>query len=133
VRSPNGNINFRIIGALIQYHELRNHPSSLPNDVLESLVARIRTMLEEYEYSLGLLLPDDPSLPALYAQHIYHTLYVILYGKLDLINMLDDYEWLASEHFVIAGDHAVKAAQVLPGVLLSILTAGHRQNHGIRP
>jgi hypothetical protein len=76
-------------------------------------------MLEEYEYSLGLLLPDDPPLAALYAQHIHHTLYVILYGKLDLISMLDDYEWLASEHFVIAGDHAVKAAQVLLGFVLT--------------
>jgi hypothetical protein len=73
-------------------------------------------MLEEYEYSLGLLLPDEPPRPALYAQNIHHTLYVILYGKLDLISMLDDYEWLASEHFVIADDHSVKAAQVLPGV-----------------
>jgi len=86
----------------------------LPNDVLESMIARIRTMLQEYEYSLNVLVPDDPPLPALYAQHIHHTLYVILYGKLDLISMLDDYEWLASEHFVIAGDHAVKASQVVP-------------------
>jgi hypothetical protein len=96
-----GKVNGRIIGALIQYHELQNQPMPLPSDVLDSLILRIRTMFDEYEYSLNLLLPDDPPLQALHAQHIHHTLYVIFYGKVNVISTLDDYEWLASEHFVI--------------------------------
>ena len=49
---------------------------------------------------------------AMYAEHMYHCMWILLYGKLDLGLMYGDTEWLSSVEFLKAGDHAVACAKV---------------------
>lgn len=50
---------------------------------------------------------------AMYAEHMYHCMWILLYGKLDLGLMYGDTEWLSSTEFLKAGDHAVYCAKVI--------------------
>jgi hypothetical protein len=54
--------------------------------------------------------PSDPKV-LLYGWHIFHCLYIVLYGKLDFIQMFRDTEWLLSKDFLIAAEHAGQCAK----------------------
>lgn len=57
------------------------------------------------------VLPSEPRV-LLYAWHIFHCLYIVLYGKLDLVCMFHDTDWLLSNDFLVATDHASKCVRV---------------------
>jgi xylanolytic transcriptional activator XlnR len=57
--------------------------------------------------------PLEPRL-LLYAWHMLHCMYTILYGKLDPVDIFQDTEWLLSNDFLIAAEHADKCTKVGP-------------------
>ncbi|KAI9713432.1 MAG: hypothetical protein M1820_000814 [Bogoriella megaspora] len=53
-----------------------------------------------------------------YATHLMHTLHVLINGKWDPINLLDDNDlWISTPSFVSATGHAVHAAEALAEIL----------------
>ncbi|KAH8690872.1 hypothetical protein BGW36DRAFT_389505 [Talaromyces proteolyticus] len=53
-----------------------------------------------------------------YSTHILHVLYVLLYGKWDVICMLDcEDDWITSSRFVEAASHAISASHALSEIL----------------
>ena len=53
-----------------------------------------------------------------YGTHIMHVLYILLAGKWDPINLLDDNDlWISSESFISAMGHAVSAAEAAADIL----------------
>ncbi|PLN82078.1 fungal-specific transcription factor domain-domain-containing protein [Aspergillus taichungensis] len=53
-----------------------------------------------------------------YGTHIMHVLYILLAGKWDPINLLEDYDlWISSESFISAMSHAVGAAEAAADIL----------------
>jgi hypothetical protein len=61
---------------------------------------------------LGVRTPVKSLQLVYYGMYILHTLYIVLYGKMDLKCMYDDVEWLASADFIAAGYHAMVCAEV---------------------
>ncbi|KAK5062008.1 hypothetical protein LTR44_003383 [Exophiala sp. CCFEE 6388] len=103
----------RILGGILEYHHLRSHP-------IFGAVASLRANIEDkliiwgcsFHGLLGLGPQDLPTSPliACYAYHIYHCLYVLLYGLMDLVSMYENTEWQASRDFILAGEHAMACA-----------------------
>ncbi|CAK7204980.1 hypothetical protein SEUCBS139899_007743 [Sporothrix eucalyptigena] len=60
--------------------------------------------------------PSEPKL-LLYAWHMLHCMYTILYGKLDPVDIFEDTEWLLSNDFLIAAEHADKCTKVTAQIL----------------
>jgi xylanolytic transcriptional activator XlnR len=53
-----------------------------------------------------------------YANHLMHTLHILLNGKWDPISLLDDNDlWISSQSFIDATGHAVSAAEALDDIL----------------
>ncbi|KAL4932912.1 putative C6 transcription factor [Aspergillus undulatus] len=53
-----------------------------------------------------------------YGTHIMHVLYILLAGKWDPINLLEDHDmWISSESFLVAMSHAVGAAEAAADIL----------------
>ncbi|KAL4738426.1 Xylanolytic transcriptional activator xlnR [Aspergillus similis] len=53
-----------------------------------------------------------------YGTHIMHVLYILLAGKWDPINLLEDHDlWISSESFLAAMSHAVGAAEAAADIL----------------
>ncbi|KAL1311777.1 hypothetical protein AAFC00_001861 [Neodothiora populina] len=53
-----------------------------------------------------------------YGTHLLHTLHILLNGKWDPINMIDDNDlWISSQSFISATAHAVSAAEAISGIL----------------
>ncbi|KAA8648285.1 putative C6 transcription factor [Aspergillus tanneri] len=53
-----------------------------------------------------------------YGTHIMHVLHILLAGKWDPINLLEDHDlWISSESFISAMSHAVGAAEAAAGIL----------------
>ncbi|KAL1969644.1 hypothetical protein VTN77DRAFT_8197 [Rasamsonia byssochlamydoides] len=53
-----------------------------------------------------------------YGTHIMHVLHILLTGKWDPINLLDDNDlWISSESFITAMGHAVQAAEAAADIL----------------
>lgn len=53
-----------------------------------------------------------------YGTHIMHVLYILLAGKWDPINLLEDHDmWISSESFLTAMSHAVGAAEAAADIL----------------
>jgi len=53
-----------------------------------------------------------------YGTHIMHVLHILLAGKWDPINLLDDNDlWISSESFISTMGHAVSAAEAASGIL----------------
>lgn len=53
-----------------------------------------------------------------YGTHVMHVLHILLTGKWDPINLLDDNDlWISSEGFVTATSHAVAAAEAISQIL----------------
>lgn len=53
-----------------------------------------------------------------YGTHVMHVLHILLSGKWDPINLLDDTDlWISSQGFIIATGHAVAAAEAISHIL----------------
>ncbi|KAH7353615.1 transcriptional activator xlnR [Plectosphaerella cucumerina] len=53
-----------------------------------------------------------------YGTHVMHVLHILLAGKWDPINLLDDNDlWISSQGFITATDHAVSAAKAINSIL----------------
>jgi xylanolytic transcriptional activator XlnR len=123
-------IVYRIIGEILDYHFLRQHPTfDLDSGLLETIREKIQANLTLWFDSLRAHLPPDfcdsvnrsnntnptisacPTL-AYYGLHLYHCMHVLLYGQLDVVRMYEDVEWQASPDFIKAGEHAMACANV---------------------
>ncbi|CAK7217093.1 hypothetical protein SCUCBS95973_003034 [Sporothrix curviconia] len=60
--------------------------------------------------------PSEPKL-LLYAWHMLHCMYTLLYGKLDPVDIFQDTEWLLSNDFLLAAEHADKCTKVTVQIL----------------
>ncbi|CAK7244555.1 MAG: hypothetical protein STHCBS139747_006097 [Sporothrix thermara] len=60
--------------------------------------------------------PSEPKL-LLYAWHMLHCMYTLLYGKLDPVDIFQDTEWLLSNDFLLAAEHADKCTKVTAQIL----------------
>lgn len=63
--------------------------------------------------------PDCHSCPvaevppvAYYGFHMYHCMFVLLHGPMDVVRMYQDLTWQSSADFLTAGEHAVACANV---------------------
>lgn len=54
--------------------------------------------------------PSDPKM-LLYGWHLFHCFHILLYGKMDLIEMFSDTDWLLSRDFLITAEHAGHCAK----------------------
>lgn len=53
-----------------------------------------------------------------YGTHVMHVLHILLTGKWDPINLLDDNDlWISSQDFITATGHAVSAAEAISNIL----------------
>ncbi|TPX12009.1 uncharacterized protein E0L32_007312 [Thyridium curvatum] len=53
-----------------------------------------------------------------YGTHVVHVLHILLSGKWDPINLLDDNDlWISSQGFITATSHAVSAAEAISNIL----------------
>ncbi|KAJ9132534.1 Xylanolytic transcriptional activator xlnR [Pleurostoma richardsiae] len=53
-----------------------------------------------------------------YGNHVMHVLHILLAGKWDPINLLDDNDlWISSQGFITATSHAVSAAEAISNIL----------------
>jgi hypothetical protein len=53
-----------------------------------------------------------------YGTHVMHVLHILLYGKWDPVNLLDDNDlWISSPGFITATQHAVDAAEAIGHIL----------------
>ncbi|KAK4459864.1 fungal-specific transcription factor domain-containing protein [Cladorrhinum samala] len=53
-----------------------------------------------------------------YGTHVMHVLHILLTGKWDPINLLDDNDlWISSQGFIVATGHAVSAAEAISNIL----------------
>lgn len=53
-----------------------------------------------------------------YGTHVMHVLHILLTGKWDPINLLDDADlWISSQGFIVATSHAVSAAEAIGHIL----------------
>lgn len=53
-----------------------------------------------------------------YGTHVMHVLHILLAGKWDPINLLDDNDlWISSQGFITATGHAVSAAEAISNIL----------------
>lgn len=53
-----------------------------------------------------------------YGTHVMHVLHILLAGKWDPINLLDDEDlWISSQGFITATSHAVAAAEAINQIL----------------
>ncbi|KFZ20702.1 hypothetical protein V502_03051 [Pseudogymnoascus sp. VKM F-4520 (FW-2644)] len=130
-----------ILGEILEYHFLRQHSTFGSSHHTISLFQRkIEVRLEEWANSFQMVLKffmekhqpltladyaerrmtDTNTTPhiAMYAEHMYHCMWILLYGKLDLGLMYGDTEWLSSTEFLKAGDHAVYCAKIAADILV---------------
>ncbi|KAJ5959869.1 uncharacterized protein N7479_007019 [Penicillium vulpinum] len=54
---------------------------------------------------------------AYYGLHMYHCMFVLLHGPMDVVRMHQDHAWQASSDFLIVGEHAVVCANVARHIL----------------
>jgi hypothetical protein len=111
------------VGDILEYHFIRQNESfsAIPG-ILDKmqivLLDNLQTWLASFqkhvppEFCITMkVYPETPTV-AYYALHLYHCMHILVYGKMDLINMYDDIEWQKSPSFIKAGEHAVSCATV---------------------
>ncbi len=109
-----------ILGEIISLHSL-SYNQDIIN--LEPLKITIQQHLGIYdisleEYHVGPDHPDHFSPFRYYARQIMHTLHILVAGKWDPMEMLNDADgWISSEEFVSCTAHAVEAANAVQGML----------------
>ncbi|KKK16627.1 putative C6 transcription factor [Aspergillus rambellii] len=128
-----------ILGAIIDLQHARDHPRyglSFRNgteweqqtlEITQQLDAYDRSLKDfETRYTSSLALGENEPLEnshldhmvVAYGTHIMHVLYILLAGKWDPINLLEDHDmWISSESFIAAMSHAVGAAEAAAEIL----------------
>lgn len=116
-----------ILGELLEYHFLQHHETfSQSFGFILEIRGQIEKKLEMWMASLQRQVSQYKSreVPqrdvststwhrlALYAEHMYHCMYILLYGKMDFVAMYNDIAWLASPDFIKAGEHAMACGKV---------------------
>ena len=129
---------YSILGDILEYHFLKQHKSfGTSPDIINHCRQAIEQNLRLWMYSLRLKLgdvelgQDEPNvekdeeteadwiritshpLLAIYGRHVHHCMYMLLYGRVDFVEMYKDTEWISSPDFLEAVDHASRCAKVL--------------------
>lgn len=132
--TPHFTIDFRahpdrILGEILEHQFLcENQTFNKKKEFLDEIRKDIIENLEEWFSSFSSLVGQDfctiadaeckssrpPGTPtaAYYGLHMYHCMFILLYGPMDLVRMHTDLEWQMSADFLIAGEHAVACANV---------------------
>ncbi|CZR63737.1 uncharacterized protein PAC_13634 [Phialocephala subalpina] len=124
-----------ITGDILEYHFLRQHATfgshrpfmtDIRNNIEQNLRLWDRTLQDllartPYLANYGAANPNSTasSKVVLYGRHIWHCLHVLLFGRMDFVEMYRDLSWQASTDFVQAGEHAISCAK-LAGSILTI-------------
>ncbi|KAJ5937822.1 hypothetical protein N7454_004164 [Penicillium verhagenii] len=121
----------KILGEILEHRFLCQHPTFNTNEkFLSEIKANILHNLEQWLTSFTALVgpefykiavpectePPPPGIPkvAYYGLHMYHCMFVLLHGPMDIVRMYKDHAWQASSDFITAGEHAVACANVSP-------------------
>lgn len=87
-----------------------------PADVNTSPVRSVRSVLPSTSRMTELEIQTRIVLA--YGTHVMHVLHILLTGKWDPINLLDDNDlWISSQEFITAAGHAVCAAEAISRIL----------------
>ncbi|OJJ50600.1 hypothetical protein ASPZODRAFT_55029 [Penicilliopsis zonata CBS 506.65] len=126
----------KILGEILEYHSLlENSPLNADKNLLHAIRETIEIHLghwyRSFKQSVGLEFCDiaqpEPSSAAptkqypkvaYYGLHMYHCMFILLYGLMDVVRMYEDLEWQASSDFIIVGEHAMACASVAKHILL---------------
>ncbi|KAJ5627840.1 hypothetical protein N7490_010068 [Penicillium lividum] len=124
----------KILGEILEHRFLCEHPTFNTNEkFLTEIKTKILHNLELWFNSFTALvgtefstianpectLPPLPEIPkvAYYGLHMYHCMFVLLHGPMDIVRMYKDHIWQASSDFITAGEHAVACANVARYIL----------------
>ncbi|PYH42273.1 fungal specific transcription factor domain-containing protein [Aspergillus saccharolyticus JOP 1030-1] len=127
-------LSSRILGDILEYRFLDDHPTFSSNKALldtsrKVIIQNLRLWLDSFESLVepsfcriaepGCELMPSPNAPAVayYGLHMYHCMFVLLHGRMDVVRMYHDLEWQASADFLTAGEHAVACANVASHIL----------------
>ena len=126
------NTNYdRILGEILEHHFLCDHPTFNKNQTfLTEIKTNILHRLEQWFNSFSLLVgkdfcsiadpecditpPSNVPKVAYYGLHMYHCMFILLHGPMDIVQMYKDHAWQASSDFLAAGEHAAACANVRP-------------------
>ncbi|RAH57705.1 hypothetical protein BO85DRAFT_459695 [Aspergillus piperis CBS 112811] len=124
----------RILGEILEYRFLSDHSTfntchDLLNTVQTNILQHLRMWYQSFEALVGsefrsIAEPDCHSCPvaevppvAYYGFHMYHCMFVLLHGPMDVVRMYQDLTWQSSADFLTAGEHAVACANVARHIL----------------
>jgi xylanolytic transcriptional activator XlnR len=96
--------------------KLENGNESLPHDVGTPSVHSVHSV----HTSSSRMTESDiqTRIVIAYGTHVMHVLHILLTGKWDPINLLDDNDlWISSQGFITATGHAVSAAEAISSIL----------------
>ncbi|CAI7638565.1 unnamed protein product [Penicillium glandicola] len=117
----------KILGEILEHHFLSEHQTFNTNGkFLIEIRQRIIQNLEQWFHSFAALvgpnfcmiadpeceLSPAPEIPtvAYYGLHMYHCMFVLLHGPMDVVRMYQDHAWQASSDFLTVGEHAAACA-----------------------
>ncbi|PWY68391.1 hypothetical protein BO70DRAFT_374357 [Aspergillus heteromorphus CBS 117.55] len=124
----------RALGEILEFRFLCDH-STFNTDAsfLHAIRGKIVHNLDRWFHSFAALVGSDfctiaephcefcpaAEVPAVayYGFHMYHCMFVLLHGPMDVVRMYQDLAWQASSEFLIAGEHAVACANIARHIL----------------
>ncbi|PYI02468.1 hypothetical protein BO78DRAFT_463925 [Aspergillus sclerotiicarbonarius CBS 121057] len=124
----------RILGEIVEYRFLSDHSTFNTNPgFLTAIQKNILQNLEIWFQSFVSLVGSEfctivepgcefspaPEIPtvAYYGFHMYHCMFVLLHGPMDVVRMYQDLAWQGSSEFLTAGEHAVACANIARYIL----------------
>ncbi|KAI2841516.1 transcriptional regulator family: Fungal Specific TF [Aspergillus niger] len=124
----------RILGEILEYRFLSDHSTfntchGLLNTVQKNILQNLEIWYHSFEALVGSVFcaiaePDCDSFPAAdiptvayYGFHMYHCMFVLLHGPMDVVRMYQDLTWQSSSDFLTAGEHAVACANIARHIL----------------
>ncbi|PYH96658.1 hypothetical protein BO71DRAFT_417683 [Aspergillus ellipticus CBS 707.79] len=124
----------RILGEILECRFLCDHSTfNTDENFLRAIRKKIIQNLAQWFHSFASLVgsefctiaePECESCPAAeapavayYGFHMYHCMFVLLHGPMDVVRMYQDLEWQASPEFLTAGEHAVACANIARHIL----------------
>ncbi|KAK0387014.1 hypothetical protein NLU13_5328 [Sarocladium strictum] len=125
----------RILGEIMDYHAFRQSPLlGKERDVLDRVRGKIEDHLQSWYASFRRFATGDlcqVSLPnynlvdpfqhptvAYYALHLYHCMHILLFSRMDALQMYNDLEWQSSPGFIAAGEQAMSCANVARHIVI---------------
>ncbi|KAJ5727741.1 NmrA-like family protein [Penicillium malachiteum] len=124
----------KILGEILEHRFICEHPTFNKNKAfLAEIKSNILTNLGQWYESFSLLVGRDfptianpecdlsppPEVPkvAYYGLHMYHCMFILLHGPMDIVRMYKDHTWQSSMDFLTAGEHAAACANVARYIL----------------